>query len=121
MIISGWTMRRFHISSLLLLMVARLAPGMPMASPARLARSPAAGDGGGGDVEQPTTAAEEVRDSEEPEVERITAEERGERGRRESEREGGRAFCKPRAQPTARSFASQGLMRCGIQYPATIE
>jgi hypothetical protein len=65
MIVSNWTMRKFHIASLLVLVCARVVPCMPVTSPPRPPRSPSAGSSEGAGDGEPANSTRP-----EPEVER---------------------------------------------------
>ena len=77
MIVSNWTMKRFHIASLLVLVSARVVPCMPVASP-----PPPSNDGrGGSGAGESSGETDESRSRSTPatpEVERVGEEERGE-------------------------------------------
>ena len=69
MIVSNWTMRRFHIASLLVLVCARVVPCMPITSPRPSPSStpPGGSSEGGGAGEPAATAFTEIST---PEVEK---------------------------------------------------
>ena len=85
MIVSNWTMRRFHIASLLVLVCARVVPCMPVTSPrpSPSATPPGGSSEGGGVGEPAATAFTEIST---PEVERVGEVERGKEKERERER-----------------------------------
>lgn len=55
MIVSNWTMRRFHIASLLVLVCARVVPCMPVVSPPPPPAAPMGDAGGSGSDSDPLT------------------------------------------------------------------